>query len=85
MSEKIATKRVLTNRGFEYEGPGEWFEVYEELTPQNWAEILEEIERETAGIGITGEHPGRENGRNGLSGSTPLPGTRELTVKNLQL
>ena len=50
VSERIATERVLTNHGFEYEGPGEWFEVYEELTPQNWAEILKEIERETTVI-----------------------------------
>lgn len=47
VSERIATERVLSNHSFNYEGPGEWFEVYEELTPQGWAEILEEIERET--------------------------------------
>lgn len=48
VSERAATERVLSSHGFDYEGPGEWFEVYEELTPQNWAEILEEIEQETA-------------------------------------
>lgn len=50
-SERKNRNRKSVNKSrFEYEGPGEWFEVYEELTPQNWAEILEEIERETAVI-----------------------------------
>lgn len=49
-AERIATERILTNRCLTYEGPGEWFEVYESLTPQDWAEILEEVDRETAVI-----------------------------------
>lgn len=47
-TERIATERILTNRCLAYEGTEEWFEVYESLTPQGWAEILEEINRETA-------------------------------------
>lgn len=47
-TERIATERILTNHCLAYEGTEEWFEVYESLTPQGWAEILEEINRETA-------------------------------------
>lgn len=47
-TERIATKRILTNNCLVYEGTKEWFKVYESLTPQVWAEILEEINRETA-------------------------------------
>lgn len=54
-TERIATERILTNRCLTYEGPGEWFEVYERLTPQGWVEILEEIDRETAVIELTEE------------------------------
>ena len=53
--ERIATERILTNRCLMYEGPGEWFEVYESLTPQDWAEILEEVDRETAVIELAEE------------------------------
>ena len=54
-AERIATERILINRRLMYEGPGEWFEVYESLTPQDWAEILEEIDRETAVIELAEE------------------------------
>ena len=49
------TERILTNRCLTYEGPGEWFEVHESLTPQDWVEILEEIDRETAVIELVEE------------------------------
>ena len=54
-TERIATERILTNRCLTYEGPGEWFEVHESLTPQDWVEILEEIDRETAVIELAEE------------------------------
>ena len=55
-TEVSATERVLSKHGFNYEmiedvtGEECAFEVYEELTPQNWAEILEEIEQEVSAI-----------------------------------
>lgn len=45
-AEKIATERILISRCFKYSEIEGAFEVYEDLSPQDWAELLEEIDRE---------------------------------------
>lgn len=40
------TKRILDSKELEYEQFDDDFEVYESKTPQEWQQLLEEIEQE---------------------------------------
>ena len=40
------TKRILDSKELEYEQFDDNFEVYESKTPQEWQQLLEEIEQE---------------------------------------
>lgn len=46
LRECEVTKRILDNKELEYEQFGDNFEVYELKTPQEWQQLLEEIEQE---------------------------------------
>lgn len=52
-AEKIATERILISHCLKYSEIESVFEVYEDLSPKDWQELLEEIDRETADRNMT--------------------------------
>ena len=52
-AEKIATEKILMSHCLKYSEIESAFEVYEDLSPKDWQELLEEIDREAADRNMT--------------------------------